>query len=263
MHTLHFPLVPHPFLLLTVGLIVGIMNAIGGGGTFIAFPFLLFLGVPAIAANATATVATWPGTFAVMVAYRRELYSHKDKLLLVGIISLIGGGIGAVTLLVLSNDKFAQAVPYLLLFATCLFTFRIYITRRIQNIPDLETPQAALTKGTRFLLDGVLFLISIYSGFFGAGSGILLLAMLSMRGLVDIHKMNALRAFIGLSANTVAIVIFAVAGIVYWKETVLMGVGITSGGYLGAYFFRTLPAKWGQVIIIFIAWSITILMFLK
>ncbi len=258
---LHLPIFSNSALLVIVGCAVGLMNAFGGGGTFIAFPFLLFLGIPAISANASATIATWPGTLAVMWAYRKELLFHKDKLVLFGLISLIGGGVGAGILLVLSNARFTQTIPYLLLFATCLFTFRIHVVRWIQDSPKLSGREKSPNIIIRLLFEGVLFVISMYAGFFGAGAGILLLAMLSMMGMDDIHKINVLRAFIGLSANTIGIIVFAVCGIVYWKQTALLGTGIVAGGYIGASYFRTIPSKYGQWIIVTVAWAITIMMF--
>lgn len=262
MHHLYLPLFSESYLIIIVGFVAGIMNALGGGGTFVTFPFLLYLGIPAVVANATSTVATWPGTLAVLTAYRKELVAHRDKLLLFGVISTIGGGIGALLLVELPNTVFAKAVPYLLLFATILFTCRVHLVRWINDNPGFVS-----TKTTnpilKLFLEILMFFISIYCGFFGAGSGILILSALSMSGMEDIHKMNALRAHIGLWANTVALGVFAYAGIVYWKETALMATGIICGGYCGASYFRTIPSKIGQWIIAALAWGITGIMFFR
>lgn len=226
------------------------------------FPTLIFLGLLPIEANATATLAVWPGTFATMYAYRRELRVHSSRLPLVVALSVGGGVIGALLLLHISNDAFVQLVPYLLLIATLLFTFRTLLLKTTQT---LFVHSAGVTKSlwySAFTL-GLFMLIAIYGGFFGAGMGILLLALFSIMGMQNLHEMNALRSCSGLCANSIAIVLFLSSGIIAWPQALIMAVGGVIGGYGGAYYARSWPQSWTRNAVILIGWSMTLYFFGK
>lgn len=239
-------------ILFFTGMISGTMNSLAGGGSFLAFPMLVFLGLPPIGANASATAAMWPGTLATLVAYRKDLEANRGKLPIYVAISLVGGGIGAAILLVLSNDAFAVMVPYLLLAATLLFTFRARLLRWVHRAPHLSS--------VTWLLFAI---VCVYCGFFGAGTGILLLALFGIMGMHDIHEMNALRSSIGLAANSIALGIFAVFGLVHWPQAIVMGAGGVVGGYISAHYFRKLPVAWARTIVVAIAWTMTLYFFLR
>ncbi len=248
-------------ILLTAGLISGIMNALAGGGSFIAFPALILLQMAPIEANATASLAVFPGTLASMLAYRRELLRNIQKMPLYIFLSLAGGAIGAIILLQISNDNFAKTVPYLLLTATLLFTYKKYIIRYLRNISVANNP--ANTNLYQFITLGVFLAISIYGGFFGAGMGIMLLALFSFMSMENIHEMNSLRTCFGLCANIIAIIIFALHGMIIFKYAAIMAIGGVIGGFFGAYYALKLPQSWSRNCVVIIAWGMTIYFFWK
>jgi uncharacterized membrane protein YfcA len=249
-------------LLLGAGFISGLLNSVAGGGSFVAFPALIMVGLLPIQANATATLAVWPGTFATMFAYRKELATHTKKLPLFIFLSVFGGLIGALILLHISNSTFANLVPYLLLAATVLFTFRTHIFACISKIaPSYNEISKSKTYSIVMIL--LFVAIAIYGGFFGAGMGILLLALFGLMGMKNLHEMNALRSCSGLCANSIAIVLFATSGIIMWKQALIMAVGGVIGGYGGAYYALRLPQSWSRAAVIIIAWSMTAYFFWK
>jgi len=249
-------------LLFFAGVVSGVLNALAGGGSFVAFPVLILVGLLPIEANATATLAVWPGTFATMFAYRKELVTHTKKLPFFISLSVVGGMIGAAMLLHISNAAFANLVPYLLLAATLLFTFR---TRLIAGINKVSSHEGySYISPFYSIIMAILFVaISIYGGFFGAGMGILLLALFSLMGMHNIHEMNALRSCSGLCANSIAIIMFGFAGIILWPQALVMAVGGIIGGYGGAYYALRLPQVWSRNAVVVIAWSMTIYFFWK
>ena len=227
----------------------GAVNAIAGGGTLITFPTLLALGIPPIVANATSTVALWPGTVGSMWGYRRELEGARAWAVRFAIPSLAGGTLGALLLLRTSNERFSTLVPFLVLGATALFVLQAPLVRFLRarraeataspgtspanprSAPMVDAP--ALTAPALPLLI-YQFVVSIYGGYFGAGMGILMLAALGFMGLVNIHQMNGLKNWGGTCINVVAVGIFAASGVVSWPIAVVMAVGATIGGYVGS-----------------------------
>jgi uncharacterized protein len=211
--------------------LAGGLNAISGGGSFISFPALIFVGISPISANATSTVALLPGAIASVGAYRHYLaWRERSFLMLVGI-SLIGGILGAIVLLKTPPSLFIRLLPYLLLTATLLFTFSSNITNWLKN------QKLSLGKSGMSILQG---LIAIYGGFFGGGIGILMLALLSMMGMEDINKMNGIKTLLAALINGIAIVPFILAGIIAWEQAVLMAIGAVLGGYISAYYAQKL-----------------------
>jgi uncharacterized membrane protein YfcA len=249
-------------LLLLAGLISGLLNSVAGGGSFVSFPALIMVGLLPIPANATSTLAVWPGTFATMFAYRKELATHTKKLPLFIFLSILGGLIGAVILLHISNNAFSAMVPYLLLAATILFTFRTKIFSCISKISPSYNSASKSTFYSAIML--ILFIaIAIYGGFFGAGMGIMLLALFGLMGMKNIHEMNALRSCVGLCGNSIAIALFATSGIIMWKQAAIMAVGGIIGGYGGAHYALRLPQNYSRNAVIIIAWTMTIYFFWK
>lgn len=213
-------------LLLIASFVAGVINAIAGGGSFLTFPSLVFAGIPAVAANATNTLALIPGTFASTWSYRRQLAPIPGipMWLLYGV-SLAGGLIGAVLLLKTSEQAFQALAPWLLLFATVIFAFGKEINRYLR---------------THFHIGVVGYLvlqiiIAVYGGYFGAGIGILTLAVLSLYGMTDINGMNAVKTLIAGTLNAIAAVIFVFSGLIHWRECALMAVAGIAGGYIGAW----------------------------
>ncbi len=246
-------------LLFLAAILGGTLNAVAGGGSFITFPSLIFSGIGAINANATSTVALWPGSLASLWAYRKELATQRRGFLLVlGGTSLIGGTLGALLLLNTPPSTFVHLIPYLLLLATLLFAFSGQITKL------LHTRNVEKTRMSRRSLAGISFMqliIAIYGGYFGAGIGILMLATLGLMGMDDIHKMNAVKTLLTILINGVAVIIFIIAGIVVWAQAMIMLVGAIIGGYGAAFFARKIDQKYVRGFVIVVGLSLTIYFF--
>lgn len=217
----------------------GGVNSIAGGGTLLTFPALVGLGVPALTANATSTVALWPGALSSMWGYRGELRGARAWVVRLTLPSVAGGALGAWLLLRTPPDRFARIVPFLVLGATLLFLAQGPIMRRLRErgggagvrpaAVDGEDPEIA-----PWLFIAGQFAIGVYGGYFGAGIGILMLAGLGLMGFTNIHRMNGLKNWGAVCMNVVAAVIFAFSGIVNWPVAVAMGAGGLLGGYAGS-----------------------------
>lgn len=245
-------------LLLGAGLISGALNAIIGGGAFVAFPALLFLGVPPISANATMTVSLWPGTLASLWAQRRELLLHTKILPLFIPLSLIGGGIGAMIVVHMTNPHFSRVVPYLILLATLLFSFKQPLIHWVRKFSEHKGRKSALYWS---MLATTQLLLSVYGGFFGAGMGIMFLGFLGIIGMHNIHEANAIKNCSAACINSVATIVFIVTGKVAWFQMGLMCFGAIIGGYLCAHYARRLPSEWIRIIVTIIAWAMTVYFF--
>src|SRR5258706_3092518 len=174
-------------LLMAAAFLAGGVNSIGGGGTLLSFPALVWLGRPPIIANATNSVALWPGSLAGVYGFRQELRKVQRWLLLLTIPSLMGGALGAWLLLRTSEKTFVRIVPLLILSATLLLAAQEMVTRRLGLLARAhERP----TTGWVTFVFVFQFLVGIYGGYFGAGMGILMLAGLGLIGLTDLHQMN-------------------------------------------------------------------------
>jgi uncharacterized membrane protein YfcA len=230
----------------------GAVNSVAGGGSFISFPALLFTGAAPIPANATNTIALWPGSAASAVAYRRELQGVRRELVPFGTAALIGGFAGSVLLLRTPERAFAMLIPWLLLFATLLFSFGGAARSRARG-GSVSLPVATV----------VQLAISVYGGYFGGGMGIMMLAVLSLTGMKDIHRMNALKTVLAALANGVAVAAFIVAGAVDWARGVVMIVGGIVGGYGGAAIARRVDAGRVRALVLAVAWTMTAYFFAR
>jgi uncharacterized protein len=249
-------------LLVVAGVVAGVMNAVAGGGTFLTFPALVFIGLPSIAANQTSTVAVFPGQVASFWAYRNILAAEARTVLVLGITSLVGGSIGAIILLNLSSAFFDRIVPWLLLFATLAFAFGNAIRRRL-GLRLVSEPGERIAWAPLLKAAGIQFFIGIYGGFYGAGAGILELAVLDMLGLNNIHLANALKVILTTAFNTLALVIFILAGKVFWTEALIMGGATIAGGYGGAWVAQRLPEIWVRRFVIAVGTTMTVYFFVR
>jgi uncharacterized membrane protein YfcA len=221
------------------GLLGGAMNAVAGGGSFIAFPALLFTGVPAVAANATNTVAMWTGLSFSGGAFRHHLKVQRKVLATLAGASIVGGALGALLLLRTPSHTFLRILPWLMLSATLLFIFGPRLTRSLQ-------PQIMHAPSTRAIVAAALFqlMVAIYGGYFGGGMGFVILTMLTAFGMADIHEMNALKIVLSSATNGLAVVVFIVKHAVYWPQAAVMICGAALGGYFGAHYSLQLPRVW-------------------
>jgi uncharacterized protein len=245
-------------ILLISGAVGGALNAVAGGGSFVSFPALLFVGVPPIPANATNTIALWLGAAASGGAYRERLNIPRKVLIPLIAASLVGGLGGAILLLKTPAHTFMQVLPWLTLGATLLFVFGKRIAGNRVSSLGHATTQSAIIGGTIFQ-----FFVAVYGGYFGGGMGIVMLAMLAMLGMNDIHDMNALKSVMGFVINGVAVVAFVVAGAVYWRDGLLSIAGAVAGGYFGAHYALKLPQAWVRGFVIFCGAAMTVYFFYK
>jgi len=241
----------------------GALNSVAGGGSFFTFPTLIFTGVLPRQANATSTVALWPGSVASISAYRKELATQNRRLvlLLVGI-SLIGGVLGAILLLRTPQATFVRLIPYLLLLATLLFAFSPSITVLLRKRVD-KTQKTAFTWPALLVISLIQLVIATYGGYFGGGIGIMILASLGLLGMENMHEMNALKTLLQASINGVAVITFVIAGAVAWLQAIVMIAGAVVGGFAGAYYARKLDPRLVRGFVILVGCGLTIYFFLK
>ena len=210
----------------------GVLNTIAGGGSFLSLPALIgstsAIGIGAVTAQATNTVALWPGQLTSVVAYRRLLRSYGWTLLPLSIASGVGGWIGGHLLLMTGNGLFRSLLPWLLLFAAVMFVLSFPLGRWLQT----------LSGGQRYntwLLIGMV-IVSIYVGYFGAGGGFLVMALFGICGVHDIHEMNALKVITAAVSIGIPTVTFILAKRVQWHFCLEMAILAAIGGYLGAHY---------------------------
>jgi uncharacterized membrane protein YfcA len=238
----------------------GAINSIAGGGTLITFPVLIWLGLDPKVANATSTVALWPGLFGGLFGYRRELENSSPILIRLGLTSIIGGAVGAWLLIWTPSPVFAYLVPFLILFATVLFMFQGVINKRLR-LGSLEG------NPTRLWWTGAIvfqFFSSMYGGYFGAGNGILMLAAMGLLGLNELHRANGIKNFLGICINSIAVVSFGLAGLVVWQDALVMACGALAGGYFGASMAMRIGQTWvrrgviviGLIIFVAMIWKL-------
>jgi uncharacterized membrane protein YfcA len=210
----------------------GLVNAVAGGGTLITFPALLSTGVPPVAANATNTVALFPGQLASSVAYRSHIAEERRRALVLSVPCVIGGILGAVLLLALPESSFKIAVPWLILFACVVLALQTQLKRLVGSVKHANHPAALWV---------AQLLISIYGGYFGAGIGILMLAAMGIMLPSSIQHANALKVLFALLINAVAAVIFVAKGAVHAPEALLMAAASIAGGVAGTHLAKRLP----------------------
>jgi uncharacterized membrane protein YfcA len=239
--------------------LAGAINSVAGGGTLVSFPVLIWLGLNSVAANATSTVAIWPGTVGSAWGYRRELASAEARFRVLIVPSLIGGITGALLLRWTPPAFFDRLVPFLILFATLLFTAQEPVQRLF------KTAGSEGHTSTKWMVGALLFqfAVGIYGGYFGAGIGILMLAALSILGLRDIHEMNSLKVVFGGTINGIAAVYFIWAHMVEWPYVLIMAIGAILGGYGGAGTARKLGRTTVRRIVIAIGFAMAVSLFVK
>jgi uncharacterized membrane protein YfcA len=248
-------------LLAGSGLAAGLVNAIAGGGTFFTFSALVGAGLPAVVANATSSVAVTPGNLASIWAYRKELSRYLKRFVGLGIVSFLGGSVGAYILIETDNASFRQLVPWLLLFATVLFALSPRIVALAQAIGRYEGRHpSAKARGVGLFIQ---FLVAIYGGFFGAGMGIVMLAALAITEGDDFHLINSAKHLCATLIQLVAVVLFIVAGLVSWPEALVVAAASVIGGYLGVVFGRKLPAPVIRWLVIAVGALLTVYFFVS
>ena len=237
----------------------GAVNAVAGGGTLISYPTLLALGLNAVTANATSTVAIWPGTVGSMWGYRAEMEHAEPRFRILIVPSLVGGLLGALLLRWTSPATMERIVPFLILFATILLSLQPAVQKFLKVGRHVEH------RSTRWVIGavGFQFLVGVYGGFFGAGIGILMLAALGILGMRNINQMNALKVVFGGSINGIAAAYFVYARMVDWSYVLVMAAGALAGGYGGAGLARRAGPKAVWTAVVLIGFGISAYLFLK
>ncbi|UFX42289.1 sulfite exporter TauE/SafE family protein [Bradyrhizobium sp. 41S5] len=224
-------------LLLAAGGAGGVINALAGGATLITFPAMLAAGLPAVIANASNAVAISPGHLIAALADRDKLPPPTRRTISFVAVSTVAGAAGAGVLLLLPERLFVLPVPALIAFATLLFAY----APQIQGWTVGHQKAAALP--STGASSAVLGLACVYGGFFGAGLGVILTAVLSITEPNDIRAIKALKNLLATCVSLAATLIFIVQGAVRWPETSVMLLGAMVGGYAGGHLIRILPAR--------------------
>jgi len=241
-------------ILIAAGLLAGTMNAIAGGGSFVTFPVLVFLGLPPVAANATSTAALFPGTIASTWAYRANLAEVAGVSLpqLVAI-SLTGGLIGAVLLLITPGAVFDHVIPWLLLLATLTFAGGRELVQAAQGRLHIgRAPFLALQ-----------FIIAVYGGYFGGAVGLMMLAVWTLLDRADLKSMAPARTMMVSAANGMAVLCFIVAGTVRWDALAPLLIAAVIGGYAGARAVRFVPARLIHIFVVVLSAAMTVIFFAR
>ena len=262
----------HYVVLFLIAIAGGAVNAVAGGGTLLTFPTLIWAGQPAIMANATNTMAVWPGALSSFWGYRTELGDSRKQLLLLLLPSFLGGVLGAVLLVHTAPTTFAALVPYLILLATGLFIVQEPLSRVCSGSSSRQSagrPSEGETASDTHISLGAgassmrwtavlvfQFLVGIYGGYFGAGIGILMLAAFGLLGFSNIHQANATKNLSSTCINVIAAILFAVKGLVEWRLAAIMAAGMIFGGYAGAGTARRIGQKNVRRMVILIGLSL-------
>ena len=237
----------------------GAVNALAGGGTLITFPTLTALGLPAVVANVTNTLAVAPGALGGLVAQRRELAGQGPRLVRLVPAALLGGLVGGWLLLHTREDTFRRLVPWLILSASALLAVQDPLRRWL--VTRLAGPDAATghtSRGAEALAVAAVFTASIYGGYFGAGLGVILLAALGLVLHDSLTRLNATKQAVGFAANLSAALLFAVGGPVHWTAAAVMAAGAVAGGALGGHLAGRIPANTLRRVVVVIGFAVGI-----
>jgi len=222
-------------LLLAAAFGAGALNAVAGGGSFLTLPALVFTGMPPVAANATGTVALFPGYVSGALGFREDMEAPPGlSLRNLTILSLVGGALGAALLLVTDDRTFSKVVPWLLLVATLLFAVSPLLLRRLKGS---QSGRASVAKSAAGMLA-----VSIYGGYFNGGLGILLLALFGLLGQTNLNAMNGMKNVVSALLTAIAVAVYAWGGVVAWPQALVMMIAATAGGYFGARIARRISA---------------------
>jgi uncharacterized membrane protein YfcA len=240
----------HWLWLTVAAFLAGLLNAVAGGGSFLLFPAILGMKILPIQANATNTVALWPGQLTSVVAYRQDIRKNLRLALPMSVAGLIGGTAGALVLLNTPQMTFLHMVPWLLLVASSIFALTGPVSRWLDRRKGATAGSPRPPRRLPVFLATVA--VCFYIGYFGAGAGFLLITLLSLFGYQDLHEINALKVISTALANGVAFIIFVVGGQVVWRYCLLAMVTCAIGGYASARLAHHVPQRVLRGLVIFI-----------
>ena len=245
--------------------LAGMLNAVAGGGSFLSFPAMLGTGMLPVHANATNTMALWPGQFTSIAAYREDVRKNTRLVLPISIASVLGAIAGAWLLLNTPQSIFMRLVPWLLLLAATIFAFSRPMLRWVERRTAARNlgSEAVPRKPRRMAVFISLLLICIYVGYFGAGGGFVTITLLTLFGIEDLHEINALKVVSTTLANGAACVIFAVSRQIEWRYCLLAMAACGIGGYMSARLARHVPQGVLRTFIIVLGFSMSAWYFYK
>jgi uncharacterized membrane protein YfcA len=249
---------PTPLSLLAIAaaaVAAGVVNAIAGGGTLISFPTLTAIGIPPVAANITNTVALSPGYLGGTLAQRKDLIGQRPRLVRLIPAAVLGGLSGGVLLLVLPESVFRRLVPFLILLACALLAgqdrIRGWVERREAARADADPGRQGHHSGLGPFAVSAVFAAALYGGYFGAGVGIILLAVLGSVIDDSLTRINALKQSMAITINGTAAVFFLFSGMVVWWAAAVMAAGSLIGGSLGGRLATRLdPVVFRRIVIV-------------
>lgn len=233
-----------------------------GGGSFISFPALLFLRVPPVQANATNTVALWPGLAASTLAYLKRLKVPARLLIPLLVTSVAGGWAGALLLLKTPQHTFLHLVPWLLLSGTLLFAFGNSF-RALAGKTAVVDDLSATSWRAVVISSFVELVVAVYGGYFGAGLGFIVLGMLAALGMRDINAMGAIRTLLAAAINASAVLTFILAGAVLWRQCGVMIAGALTGGWFGAHYAQKADPRKVRALVITVGLVMSLYFFIE
>lgn len=251
----------HWVWLAVAAFLAGVLNAVAGGGSFLSFPALLGMNILPVQANATNTVALWPGQLTSIAAYREDIRKNMRLVWPMGLAGLLGGTAGAVVLLNTPQRTFMHLVPWLLLVAALIFAASGPVSRWLQRRKGARAGQTNQMRRVPIFFSTIA--VCFYIGYFGAGAGFLLITMLSLFGCEDLHEINALKVVSTTLANGIAFFLFVVNGQVVWRYCLLAMVTCAIGGYSSARFAKMVPQKLLRGLVVAIGLSMAAWFFWK
>jgi uncharacterized membrane protein YfcA len=230
----------------------GMINALAGGGTLITFPVLLAIGLPAVSANVTNTIALCPGFLGGTLAQARDMKNQKKRLWIVLPPAVLGGLTGGTLLLRSSEKLFTNLVPFLILLASILLAIQNPLRAWLASRQEQYNGKAI----SEFWLIPPVFLGAIYGGYFGAGLSVILLSILSLLTNDNLTRLNAVKQSIAFSANITAALLFAFSGKVNWTIALIMAAGALLGGSLGGRLARRIKPEALRWVVVTIGFTV-------
>lgn len=246
-------------MLAVAAFVAGAVNAIAGGGSLISFPALVAAGFPARTANVTNTVALWPGYLGGSFGYRELLIPQRRTIALLSASSILGAIAGSIILLSTPESAFEAIVPFLILFAALLLAVQSRVAAVVAAHRRAGRPQSAAP----IELHAVVFVLAVYGAYFGAGLGILTLAVLGVLLPDDLQRSNALKGVLSLIINAAAVVYFAAFGPVEWAPALLMALAALAGGYAGAHLARRLRPQLFRVAVVVFSVAVAVVLLVR
>ena len=232
----------HWIWLTVAAFLAGVLNAVAGGGSFLLFPAMLGMRMLPVQANATNTVALWPGQLTSIAAYRDDIRKNLRLARPMALAGFIGGTCGAIVLLITPQRTFLHLVPWLLLLASSIFAISGPVSRWLEHRKFIRTQLPGQTHAPRRLAVFLcIIVVCFYIGYFGAGAGFLIITVLSLFGYQDLNEMNALKVVSTTMANGIAFILFVINGQVVWRYCLVAMATCAIGGYTSASMARRVP----------------------